>query len=772
MIAHYLKTAWRNLLKYKAQSIISILGLAIGFTAFAFTMSWIRYEKGYDKHISESDRIFRIFIRDSTALGGVAQYSPNALAKYLKETYPEIEAATGIYPFKTTYNLKGRIIDPCYYIKADKSFFHVFYPHFKIDYPDVIDKTYHIITESTASKLGLSYENIGKKNDTLNINLLGIVPDQPIQSNIHFNIIYLDKNNPEYDDSWGNSSKFTYILLKEGTDFENFENKISKFSFEKIQDEYTTINYYFQTKLVPLRDLRIGHPDNEVSIKFQHLCLFAIISILVIFCAFFNFLMLFVNKIKIRSRALALQKINGASNYQLLVLLFCEFILLIIVAILVGLVLTEILYPLFVKFSMIDAPKTFFVFDAILFGIVILILSVIFAYFPVKYFMQRTIKENLNPEKHLKSGIKDRFTLLTIAIQLIISILLVFSTTIFIYQYNYLNSNYIGFNRFNINSIFTYPNELPIDEIKKIPGVVDVIRYGGDFLPKNSVWITSTEGTDYRCQLYEFEIFGPEFVDFFDINIVEGRNLYEGEKDACLINQTAQRLLSPLDSTDILKINDIPVVGVIQDMFIDSPVLPVLPSIYKLRNPMPWETIQDRTKAYAYKYIDGSRYRTEDDIKKIISEKVGNNLLSFYNMEELYEEYTKSERYLLILLTVMTCVVILIAIFGIYSMITLACNRRRKEIAIRKVNGASIREIFMLFFKQYLWITVASSAVAFPIGVYVMQRWLEQYTRRISMEWWIFGGVFIFVLLIVMSSMIFRVVKAARENPSDVVKSE
>jgi len=120
----------------------------------------------------------------------------------------------------------------------------------------------------------------------------------------------------------------------------------------------------------------------------------------------------------------------------------------------------------------------------------------------------------------------------------------------------------------------------------------------------------------------------------------------------------------------------------------------------------------------------------------------------------------------------MTSVAILIAIFGIYSMVTLACNRRRKEIAIRKVNGASIKEIFMLFFKQYFWITVAASAVAFPIGIYIMQRWLEQYTRRISMEWWIFVGIFVLVLLIVIVSMIFRVMKAARENPAEVVKSE
>ena len=146
--------------------------------------------------------------------------------------------------------------------------------------------------------------------------------------------------------------------------------------------------------------------------------------------------------------------------------------------------------------------------------------------------------------------------------------------------------------------------------------------------------------------------------------------------------------------------------------------------------------------------------------------------LRFSNMEEVYAEYTRSENYLLTLLSIMTVVAILIAVFGIYSMVTLACNQRRKEIAIRKVNGAKVREIFMLFFWQYFMVTVVSCIVAFPIGVYIMQRWLEQYTRRVSMEGWLFVGIFILVVLIVLASIFSRVNRAAKENPADVLKSE
>jgi len=416
MFLHYLKIAWRNLLKYKTQSIISILGLAIGFTAFAFTMSWIRYERGYDKHIPDADRIYRVFVKDSTQIGGVSQYSPNALASYLKDNYPEIEAATGVYPYKTDWNLKNKaFLSQCRFVKTDTSFFHVFYPEIKILYPGIIEKEYNILSLNTANKLGLGPQHTGQRIDSLNIHLLDIVPDKPTHSNVPFDVIYLQKFNPEYDMAWGYSSSYTYIRIKEGVNVTSLENKLADISVSR---DYTGEKMYtlkYQCKLVPLEKLRTIHPDTEVSIQYHHLRLFAIVALLVIFCAFFNYLMLFINKIKIRNRGLALQKVNGASNFQLLAMLFCEFISLLVVALIVGLVLSELLYPSFVKFSMIEVPKSFFLRDVLLFGLSILLLSLFFAFVPISYFMKRSIQENLLPEIQRSGGVKDRFTLITIS---------------------------------------------------------------------------------------------------------------------------------------------------------------------------------------------------------------------------------------------------------------------------------------------------------------------------------------------------------------------
>lgn len=141
-------------------------------------------------------------------------------------------------------------------------------------------------------------------------------------------------------------------------------------------------------------------------------------------------------------------------------------------------------------------------------------------------------------------------------------------------------------------------------------------------------------------------------------------------------------------------------------------------------------------------------------------------------MEEVYRGYMKSERYLLYLLSVMTGVAVLIAVFGIYSMITLSCNRRRKEIAIRKINGAGVREVMMLFFRQYFYVILCSVLFALPVGYYIMQRWVEQYTRQVTAGIWSYLSIITVVFVVVYMSIFSRVFKAARQNPAKTLKSE
>ncbi|HBL32262.1 MAG TPA: hypothetical protein DDZ96_00395 [Porphyromonadaceae bacterium] len=766
MILHYLKIAWRNILKYKTQSIISVLGLAIGFTAFSFTLSWIRYEMGYDSHNPDADSIYRVAIVNEKEIGGFGKQVPDPLGNYLKSHFPEIEAATMVGT--NEYFMRDSLVSS-FSLQTDTSFFKVFYPEVKMQFPDPLPENgISLITSSFYDKL--------KDRGTPDSLLMDykIIPEKNKHSNVAYEIINIRpyKMPSEKHSPWAFYSKSAYIRVYPQTDINLLQQKLDSIQVKgSMQD---VMSY----KLIPLRKVHYIMPNEKANIQFEHLRIFAAMSLLVILCSLFNYLMLFVNRIKIRSRELALRQVNGASHKQLILLLFCEFLFILLLSLFVGGILSELLSHSFIKLSQIEAFKTYFIREIFLYAGGLVLLSALVSLVPMIYFMKKGVHENIQPAPH-DGIIKNGFTATTIGIQLIIGTLLIFATSIFLSQYLFLNQSDAGFDRHRVvhMDMRLLREPVSLSEVKSIAGVEDAIYFPVTFLPRtisSRMSFRLNKGTpDEREQ--EFEVFPvetPGFFDFFHIKVLEGRAIKEEEVNVCVMNQTARKLFgkeSPIGK----KLDEIRIiVGVIPDLYIDSPLVPVFPTLY-------YSTINNRysyedKNTIVYRYAEGSGARVQELLEELARGKDNfvYNKIGFYDMDEVYKEYTRSERYLLILLSIMTGVAILIAVFGIYSMITLSCNQRRKEIAIRKVNGARAKEILAMFFKQYAFITVLSCIIAFPVGALIMQRWLEQYTRRIVLDWWLFAGVFLLVALIVFGSILFRVLKAAGENPAEVVKSE
>ena len=159
-------------------------------------------------------------------------------------------------------------------------------------------------------------------------------------------------------------------------------------------------------------------------------------------------------------------------------------------------------------------------------------------------------------------------------------------------------------------------------------------------------------------------------------------------------------------------------------------------------------------------------------IEEMHQNELPDRKLFLYNEEEVFNSYLKSEDTLSRLLNFASLVCILISIFGIYSLITLTCEQRRKEIAIRKVNGAKMSNILQMFFKEYMILLTIASLIAFPASYAIMKQWLETYNRQTEIGWIPFIGIFLVIAMVVILSISWRVWKAANENPADVVKSE
>ena len=187
-------------------------------------------------------------------------------------------------------------------------------------------------------------------------------------------------------------------------------------------------------------------------------------------------------------------------------------------------------------------------------------------------------------------------------------------------------------------------------------------------------------------------------------------------------------------------------------------------------NPVLYVASKPSQKYVVFKY-DGD-WRNCKNILMEAFQKKGVENISFADGEEYYQSFLKSEYNLLKLLGVITVVSILIAIFGIYALIMQSCDQHRKEIAIRKVHGAGVMKILLMFFKQYMMQVVVAAVIAFPIGYYLMKNWLEQYARQTSISLWIYLCIFLGISLLVTLCIGWRVWKAANENPAWVIKKE
>lgn len=199
--------------------------------------------------------------------------------------------------------------------------------------------------------------------------------------------------------------------------------------------------------------------------------------------------------------------------------------------------------------------------------------------------------------------------------------------------------------------------------------------------------------------------------------------------------------------------------GVIYDFAYQPPTEPVRAVIFRESNP--------NTNNIAFKY-SGEFV----DCKTAIEKAFEGEFISLRDGETVYKDYVRSELNLLKLLNVITFISLLIALFGVYALILQECERQRKNIAIRKVYGAQVKDILMMFFKRYIMQVVIAAAFAFPIGYVLMKHWLEGYSRQISIGIEFFLGIFVGMALLVTICIGWRVWHAANENPATAVKKE
>lgn len=767
MIRHYLKLAWRNLLKYRTQTAINVGGLAVGFACFAFANLWMRYEASFDSRHEGADRMYLLYAETAIEAGGLSPHVPYPVSTLLKQEFPEVEAACAFtrYTKADKLELEGQPEVELPSIQLDSCFMNLFGIRVLAGTNDFLYTNGQIaLTERTARRLFGTTDVLGRTvtcNDE-EVTVCAIVSDLP-HSNFSFGFIHEGAYFRKWQDVWYNGGFEVVVRLAPGVSPRALEEKFRAYAGQT-DDRNRKITG--RLRLMPLSEVRQASFNEERLVSFSYLVLFAAAGGLVILCSLFNHLALFLSRMDIRRRELALRRVCGSSGRGLFAMLTTEYSLLILLSGFLGFVLVELLQTPFQQLSGVEGNvygKSLLYFLMVLALSLVLLLPFVFRY------------SSLRPERS-RSG---RRLKVMVGLQLFISLLAIFCTVALMKQLNYLQHTDLGWERRNIAAFtFLYPDNAKdeiVDRVRQMPFVSRVLTGYYGLLPEGA---RSSVSIDWEGKPEDLEMkdtrmtcLDDTLADFYGIRLAAGEFIRQDAGEGqVMLNESAVQTMgiaNPVGMTLTYRNKQkATVVGVVRDFHITAPTIPVQPTLYVRR--FDWTS----GSHVLLKYHEGAWPELRHRVDSLFAKDYPEVHYRLVNVMDEYNAYLKAEHLLMRLLAFVSTVCILVSAFGIFSMITLSCERRRKEVAIRKVNGARVGDILSLFAREYLLLLAAAAVVAFPVGYVLMKRWLESYVEQTPLSWWLYAVIFLGMALLVALCISWRVWRAANENPAEVVNRE
>ena len=788
MITHYLKVAFRNLLKYKTQTAISVLGLAVGFVCFALSALWIEHESTFDNYRRDVERLYMVRSNDGYNEGGIKSRINYPFGKFLLETYPEVEEAAPFIISNERIEVNG-MHEVIQFSSAEPEWMDMM--DIRIvegnrNFMNPQSNAEVAITRELAEKWFGTRSPLGKEIKTLRRTktICAVVETDNSHTNFAFDMM----GHPELGRDWYWNHWSLLIKVKPDTDIEALETKINANLPKEVNELNSVVrsgvNRIYLTPVSTLRSAKDYLDEKEAIITLDYIIYFSVAGVLIILCAIVNYLALFVNRMRVRQREMGLRMLVGANLRSLMTMLGAEFLMLLTCAWFVSCMMTELSIGKFTELASIDIPYSQIYGKSILsvcvISLIILIVSLTLLYFMHYRSMRLSIQ-------HTNSRVKGAMIRkVSLVLQLFVCLSFITGTMLMNKQIDHLRTNDLGMEYENRTAFEQQGTTVDMsvwkEKIKRLPMVTEVLEnYYHPMISKVMTWtqISEWDGNEHKLE-YPISattfLASEEFFKYYGITLIAGECLNDfSTKEDVIINESLARKLGWSAEEAIGKhfnhsVVKYKIIGVVKDCHYGPPTSKMLNSAFiaeDYANMLFWST------SVFFKYKEGTWPQCKQALEEMCADlKATGEVFRIYNEEETYNTYLRAEDMLTRLLTFASVVCLFIAIFGIYSLVTLTCEQRRKEIAIRKVNGATVKDILFMFFREYLTMLVIASVLAFPTTYVIVKQWIQGYIRQMEISIWPFIFVFLGLLAVVIISISWRVWKAANENPADVVKSE
>lgn len=792
MINNYIKIAWRNLLKNKAFSSINIIGLAIGMAGALLIALWLQNMLSMDRFHMKGDRLYVISNRDMNQ-GQMWAWvnTPKIMGPTLKKDFPDIEKFTRYDQFNnflTTYNNK-KIVSQVAFV--DPGFFDMFsFPIVKGNKNKLLQNANSVVlTQNFAETLFGNSDPVGKTIKIDSVNLVtvdAVLQDLPNNTSMQFDYLLsweYAKKIGYTDENWQNNSIETYVLLRETTPLEAFNNKIRLVSQNHINVGNNEIRSTNEIFAFPYQDAYLYNKSVNGAYtagRIQLVHLFTWIGSFILLVACINFMNLSTARSERRAKEVGVRKVVGADRKSLIAQFIVESVLISFAAMILAVGCIILILPAFnnlveknLHISLLSGSNWLFL---IIFTIITGVLAGSYpAFFLSSFKPLKTLKGKLNSYKR---GLSVRSIL--VILQFSIAIILTIATIIIFQQIQHTKDRDRGYddNGLLVSSIsgeleknyLNLRNELlasnaVVSVSKNMSPVTDRYSNGMGFS-----WPGSSE-SDKKVSFNRFST-DADAVENLGFTLLSGRDIdiykYKTDSNAMLLTETAvksMRLQNPIGQVIHGDREDWTVVGVIKDFIVDSPYGETLPMI--IFGPKSWFT--------NIHYRLNPNNSTVNNLKTVadIFKKFNPDYPFEYkfidkNFEAKFKE-TQSIGTLSMLFAILT---IFISCLGLFALIAYMAETRMKEIAVRKVLGASIGQLTSLLSVDFIKLVLMAILIASPIAWWVMDNWLQDYNYRIEIQWQYFAAAGLMAILISLATISFQTIKAALSNPVDSLRDE
>jgi putative ABC transport system permease protein len=812
MFTNFIKIALRNIIKHKSYVLINILGLSIGIACSIIIVLFVLQELSYDKFNKKFERIYRLYLSGkigTSEIEGAWTASPTAGA-FVRE-FPEVEDAVRMYDGgEVVIKYEDRSYIEKHFMLADSSFFNIFSIHLlqgdpatALNKPNTV-----VITKKTAEKYFGNEDPVGKmikvNTDTAYYTITGVIDEVPVNAHFEFDLLasFLTHKRAN-DDFWLSNSFYTYLLLKEGSSVEELQKKIpevlAKYIGPQLQqvlgitiEEFIDAGNRYGLYLQPLADIHLN-PEIEHGLKpsndKKYIYIFSLIAFLIILLASINYMNLSTAQSANRSREVGLRKVVGSTRKSLVIQFLVESIVLTLISLLLAVIIVEYFLPYFnrimdLQLSVYYFKKWFLIPGLIGIAAVIGILAGIYPSLFLATF--RPVQILSGKLKHgARSGI---LRSILVILQFFISVLIILCTIIIYRQINYMLNKDLGFNKEQLlvirraGAISKEKIQVFKEEIKKFPGVINATNSTAvPGYPNNNNGFLVEGWSPDKTVLMQVNWVDYDYFDTYELKMKEnaGRFFiteYATDTAAAVINESAVRqfglekpleirFMQPTDKPE--KFIYLQVIGVVENFHYQSLHDDIYPHVF-LHKPKSWDWGGYITIRISPENMKGTINNIEETWDKFAS----NDPFQYFFLDEEFNKIYQEEKRTSKLSLGFAILAIFIACLGLYGLTSFAAEKKTREIGVRKVMGASIFKIIMLFIKEIAGLIFISTLLAWPLAYFVMKNWLQNFHYRINLSFIEFLLAFLIALTIAFLTVSYTVYTAAIKNPADSLQYE